>query len=91
MNPEVLKGLLSSLVRHGLTGLGAILVAHGLTTDSSWAVFAGGAVPIIVGLGWSYLSKWAAFRKIMIAVKMSPDSTIEDVNNKAAATLGSPV
>lgn len=49
---------LTPLVRHGLTALGAVLAAHGLTGASdALPAFAAGITAVVVSLGWGLVEK----------------------------------
>jgi hypothetical protein len=58
------KRLASSAIRHGLTALGAYLVAQGYTTETDWASIALDASPLIVALVWSVIEKAADGKKL---------------------------
>jgi hypothetical protein len=59
MNEIVLKRVAASLLRHALTGLGAVLVTRGLTTEADFATLVTDLTPLLVGLGWSvYEKRW---------------------------------
>ena len=61
---EALKRMAGSAIRHGLTALGATLVARGYTTDADWSSIALDLSPLLVSVVWSLLNKVATTKKM---------------------------
>jgi hypothetical protein len=53
---DTTKAILAGIVRHGLTTLGGILVAHGYIDSAQVAGFVGGGM-IVAGAAWSWWQK----------------------------------
>lgn len=52
----MIEKLIGSMVRHGITGLGTVMMADGIGNAAQWEAASGGAV-VAVGLGLSWAEK----------------------------------
>ncbi len=58
--PILLQKALGTLVRHGLTALGAYLIAQGWATEGSWMNTMEAVTPLILSVVWGLYQKYGA-------------------------------
>ena len=56
MNEQVFKTVVASFLRHTLTALGGVLIAHGADSAGTLELMSG-AASVIAGLVWAYYNK----------------------------------
>jgi hypothetical protein len=81
MNP-VIKAMLASLLRHGLTSFGSILVARGVWTDAEAAESLAALALLIVSLVWGLFQKYAAHLLILDALDAPGGTTLDELKDQ---------
>lgn len=70
--------LVGSVVRHAASGLGAVLVAHGLATNDQATQIAGG-LTAAAAVAWSWWQKRQQAKAVQTALMAPPPQIIDPV------------
>ena len=85
VTPLIQKAI-GTLVRHGLTILGAWLVENGLTTGDDWMTLSMKASPILVSLVWSLWQKYGSTLLQSVLHDLPAGASANSIRNELAAT-----
>ncbi len=83
MDTTVLKDILIGLIRYALMTIFGILLAKGYVSEDQLTKAAPILAVVVITIGTMIFRKLKTRYRILAALRMSPDSTIEDVKEQA--------